>query len=398
MFFEVAHCRARSHEKRATVNVLLMRAHDVARQSPTSRDVFGSDRAVTRIVRRGTRIGMGDRLPDNDRALKGARTKPGQTRTRWTIEGRKGLYLDVSPKPSAPADEAGRQRDDFRRVYYFRDQRNGGGFERLGDADHLSLAQAWKAVTDRHADITLNGPRSTSTTTFDALFNLWLERHAKVNKKSWAEDEALYERHIKSRLGKKVVAELKRRDLIDVLDGIVDDVTPIQANRSHSLISSVLNWALAEDKIDASPAHGIRKRGPETARAQIMNKRELKAFWQALTDTAVDNAIRVLLLLGQRRSEVSYASGAELSPDAWSLPSERTKNSLPHIVPLTPYARSLFGDGFDIYPTTLSHRVRDVVRDLDIKDFHLHDLRHQAATGMAALGIRQEIRDVCSTR
>ena len=34
-----------------------------------------------------------------------------------------------------------------------------------------------------------------------------------------------------------------------------------------------------------------------------------------------------------------------------------------------------------------------MVRDLGIDDFRLHDLRHQAATGMAALGIRQDIRD-----
>lgn len=261
---------------------------------------------------------MGDRLPDNDRALKGARTKPGQTRTRWTIEGRKALYLDVSAKSSAPRDEAARERDDFRRVYYFRDQRNGGGYERLGDADHLSLAQAWKAVTDRHADITLNGPRSNSTTTFEALFGQWLERHAKVNKKSWAEDEALYERHIKSWLGKKVVVDLKRGDVIDVLNDIVDDVTPIQANRSHSLISAVLNWALAEDKIDVNPAHGIRKRAPEVARSRVMALDELKVFWRALSDKPVDNAVRLLLLLGQRRSEVSHASAVELTDDAWN--------------------------------------------------------------------------------
>lgn len=336
---------------------------------------------------------MGDRLPDNDRALKGARTKAGQTRTRWTIEGRKGLYLDVSAKPSAPADEAARERDDFRRVYYFRDQRNGGGYERLGDADHLSLAQAWKAVTDRHADITLNGPRSTSTTTFGDLFANWLERHAKVHKKSWQHDEDLYNRHVESRLGEKVVADLKRRDIIDVLDNIADRITPIQANRSHALISAVLNWALAEDKIDVNPAHGIRKRAPEVARSRVMTDKELASFWHGLKDTSVDNAVRLQLLLGQRRTEVCYAGSAELTDDAWNLPAERTKNSLPHIVPLTTYARSLFGNGFDIYPTTLSHRFRDVVRDLGIEDFHLHDLRHQVATGMAALGVRQDIRD-----
>lgn len=339
---------------------------------------------------------MTDRLTANDRAIKGCRPKAGQSRTRWTVEGRKGLYVDVSVKPGAPGEEKVRERDDFRRVYYFRDRRNGaaGDFERLGDVEHLSLAQAWKAVTDRHADLTLNGPRrSGSSDTFDALFAKWLERHAKINKKSWKHDEALYGRHIKSRLGKKIAGDLKRRDVIDVLDSIADDVTPIQANRCQSVITAVGNWAVDEDILDANPAHGIRKRGLETQRTRVMGDAELVMFWAALTDHVQDNAIRLLLLLGQRRSEVCYASENELTPDAWSLPGARTKNGLPHIVPLTPYARSLFGNGFSIYPTTLSHRVLELVRELGIADFRLHDLRHQAATGMAALGISREVRE-----
>ena len=101
-------------------------------------------------------------------------------------------------------------------------------------------------------------------------------------------------------------------------------------------------------------------------------------------------------MLGQRREEVCYADKSELSVDTWSIPGQltgRTKNKLPHIVPLTPYARKLFHDGFHFYPTTLSHRVRDIVREHGINDFRLHDLRHCAATGMAKLGIPCEIRE-----
>jgi hypothetical protein len=185
----------------------------------------------------------------------------------------------VSVKPGAPAEEKGRTRDDFRRVYYFRDRHNGsaGDFERLGDVEHLTLAQAWKAVTDRHADITLNGPRRNGgSDTFDALFAKWIERHAKVNKKSWEHDESLYKRHVKGRLGKKIVDDLRRRDVIDVLDSIADEVTPIQANRCQAIISAVLNWAVAEDILEVNHAHGIRKRGQEAPRARVLKDAELR--------------------------------------------------------------------------------------------------------------------------
>ena len=107
-------------------------------------------------------------------------------------------------------------------------------------------------------------------------------------------------------------------------------------------------------------------------------------------------ALKLLLLLGQRRDEVGRAAVAEFQGGAWHIPGGmdgRTKNKLPHAVPLTPLARELFGMGFNFYPTTLSHRFRDIVRAHDMADIRLHDLRHCCATGMASLGIPREIRE-----
>ena len=206
----------------------------------------------------------------------------------------------------------------------------------------------------------------------------------------------MYRRHVKSRLGDKDVTTLHRRDVIAVLDDIADVVSGIQANRSQSLISATLNWALSEDIIEANPAHGIRKRGKETQRERVMTEFELREFWGALTDQPSDRALKLLLLLGQRRDEVGRAAPSELTSDGWNIPGGmdgRTKNKLPHSVPLTQLARGLFESGFNLYPTTLSHRFRDIVRSLDFADVRLHDLRHCCATGMASIGIPREIRE-----
>ena len=200
----------------------------------------------------------------------------------------------------------------------------------------------------------------------------------------------------------------KRRDLIETLDDIAKEVSGIQANRCQALISAVLNWSVAEDLLEASPTHGITKRGVETVRNKVMTDNELRAFWNALEDTRIDDALRLLLLLGQRRDEVGRASAHEVVGGLWTIPgglTGRTKNQLPHIVPLSPFALSLMRDGFNLYPTTLSHRFRDVTRGLgmiepkaapddpDESRFRLHDLRHCCATGMARLRIPQEIRE-----
>ena len=126
---------------------------------------------------------------------------------------------------------------------------------------------------------------------FDALFAKWLERHAKVHKKSWEADEALYNRHVKERLGSIGANDLKRGDIINFLNDVADEVSGIQANRCQSLVSGVMNWAVSEDLLDVSPTHGITKRGAETVRQRVLSDAELKTFWGALRPTRIDDAV-----------------------------------------------------------------------------------------------------------
>ena len=79
-----------------------------------------------------------------------------------------------------------------------------------------------------------------------------------MRKRSWSQDENRYRIHIEERLGKFVAADLKRRDIIEARDDIADDVSGVTANRCQAVISAVLKWALDEDLIEISPAHGIR--------------------------------------------------------------------------------------------------------------------------------------------
>jgi integrase len=155
----------------------------------------------------------------------------------------------------------------------------------------------------------------------------------------------------------------------------------------------VFNWAVSEDLLETNPAHGIRKRGSEAQRERVMSDDELRAFWRALTDTPEDRALKLLLLLGQRRTEVAQAASSELSSDAWNIPTARTKNKLAHVVPLSPFTRQLFGDGFDIEKTSLSRHFRSIADQLKLPDIRLHDLRHCAATGMAKIGVPRELRE-----
>ena len=254
--------------------------------------------------------------------------------------------------------------------------------------------------------------------TFDGVFRQWLERYAKQYKKSWQADQKLYDRHIKSRLGLRMLRSIDRLSVISVLDSIAVAATPLQANRCQSVISAVFSWALDEGRIEAHPALRIRRRGEEHSRDIIMTSEQLRQFWPEL-DALFENAkcaIKLLLLTGQRLNEVVGCERVELELDKadpeWTIPGSRTKNGLTHIVPLTPAAGLIFRDALRaagespfVFPARrktpqaldgnqVSRQCKEVFRKVGTEDMRLHDLRHQAATGMAQCGVPMEIRQM----
>ena len=90
--------------------------------------------------------------------------------------------------------------------------------------------------------------------------------------------------------------------------------------------------------VDTNPVVGTARLAAEKPRDRILSEAEIKLVWQA-TENSTDYAriVRLLLLTGQRREEVAAMRWSELSADrrTWTIPSERSKNSRAHDVPLS---------------------------------------------------------------
>ena len=290
------------------------------------------------------------------------------------------------------------------------------------DARNVEFEAIARKATELLSNLALHGidpksQRPRQETTFGDSFGLWLERHGKVHKKSWKEDEALYRRHIGSRLGNDVLTKIERTRVIEVLDDIAKSATPIQANRCQSVISAVFSWALDEGKTASHPALRIRKRGAEVPRDQVMDDQQLRQFWQQLgtLELHVEHMIKLLLLLGCRLNEIVGAEIKEFSladEPHWVLPTARSKNNLAHVFPLPPLAVQIVRDAHEacsdstyLFPARfvgdrpfdkkfISRLCKRVYRRAGVPDIRLHDLRHQAATGMAKCGVPLEIRQL----
>ena len=72
-------------------------------------------------------------------------------------------------------------------------------------------------------------------------------------------------------------------------------------------MSSFFNWAAREGLIDTNPAAFTNKRG-EVARDRVLADDEIRAMWAALPPGDFGDIVRLLLLTGQRRSEIAELS------------------------------------------------------------------------------------------
>jgi len=181
------------------------------------------------------------------------------------------------------------------------------------------------------------------------LVEEYLKKWAKVKKKerSWKEDERLLNKDILPVIGRKKAKDIRRRDIVLLLDAIVERGAAITANRVLAVTRKMFNFAVGRDIIDASPCVQISAPSKEDRRERYLSEDEIKVFWEKLDDAKMSQEIRLalkfLLVTGQRKNEVIGAEWSEfdLKNKWWTIPAEKSKNKLTHRVPLTSTAMEI---------------------------------------------------------
>jgi len=93
--------------------------------------------------------------------------------------------------------------------------------------------------------------------TFAGLFKEYMDRHAKLRKRTWREDDQKYRDYLEKPLGRKKVSRITRADLAAIHSAITRAGHPTVANRVKDLVSSVFGRAIAWGYLDSNPARGI---------------------------------------------------------------------------------------------------------------------------------------------
>src|SRR5262249_44459453 len=134
------------------------------------------------------------------------------------------------------------------------------------------------------------------------------------------------------------ISSIGRHEILRLLDGIVDRGSPIAANRTKSLISTVFRFAEDRTIIGFNPAVRLPMPAPAKSRDRVLSEDELHRLFQALEDEPARRKAIILtaLMTAARKSEILDMQWDELEDGWWSLPASRTKNGREHRIPLVP--------------------------------------------------------------
>ena len=94
----------------------------------------------------------------------------------------------------------------------------------------------------------------------------YIEKHAKPRKRSWKEDERILNKDVVSRWGKRKAQDITRRDIILLLDEIVERGALIQANRTLAVVRKMYSFAMGRGILDSSPCVAIPSPSKENRR------------------------------------------------------------------------------------------------------------------------------------
>jgi hypothetical protein len=101
------------------------------------------------------------------------------------------------------------------------------------------------------------------------------------------------------------VIEITRRDVIDLLDAIIDRGAAVQANRTLAVLRRFFNWSLEREIIAVSPIAGLKAPTAEKARDRALTDGEIRLFWVGCDRLGwpFGPMFKLLLLTAQRRDE-----------------------------------------------------------------------------------------------
>ena len=280
--------------------------------------------------------------------------------------------------------------------------RHGGKLRRrtLGIYPAMSLAEAREAWRETRRLVALGqDPGRVSAKRSDTVASVveeWLKRDKRDAKPSSIyQTRTALARDVLPVWGERPINTISKRDVIELLDGIIDRGAPGKARSVHAHLHRLFRWSVGREIIPISPMEGLQGPAPAGRRDRVLSDDELVKIWHAATEWPFGTILKLLILTGARREELTQLRWAEVAGDTINLSGERTKTGEPRTIPLSRPCH-----GADRRRAAQRLRISSLL--LDGKRNHVNGwsrakLRLDAATGINQPWVVHDIRRTVAT-
>jgi integrase len=254
--------------------------------------------------------------------------------------------------------------------------------------------------------------------TLDQVLDAFLKEKVTARLRTENEIVSLLSRHIRPALGWRPVNEIRRLDIVEMLDKIASRTSARAADKALGVLRSALNWHATRDDDFRSPiVPGMaRTTLKELTRDRILSDDEIRSVWAAcgqVTPPAYGRIVRALLLSAARLNEMAGMSWREIDAEKAIIPAERVKTKIEHVIPLTPDLATQLGErssefvfstdsggtcfsGFSKAKKRLDAIIaeqREKERLPPMPSWRLHDLRRTARSLMSRAGVSSDFAE-----
>jgi integrase len=304
--------------------------------------------------------------------------------TDYFDEDTKGLALRVSAKAKTW-------------TYHFTRSAKRGRVT-LGSYPATSLAAARGLAIEARGNLERGEDPKPVRGTLKEIAERYLTREADLRSIDQRRD--IFERLVYPALGDRPIDDIRRGDIVRLLDDIADGSGPRMADYSLAVLRRLFNWHSVREESFRSPiVRGMARLKPsEQTRDRTLEDDELRSVWHTAEGRGSYGLyLRFVLLTACRRNEAAMMPWAEITNDGWLIPAARYKNKRAHLVPLSTAAQAVLakvpktGDLVFTPPDRKkgwSHWTElEFRKACGVNGWSIHDLRRTARTLMSRAGV-----------
>jgi integrase len=222
--------------------------------------------------------------------------------------------------------------------------------------------------------------------------------------------EGVLRRHVYPTLGDRPIAQIKRSEIVRLLDQIEGGSGAPMADRTLSILRTIMDeYAVRNDDFHSPIVRKMARAAGRPPRSRVLSDVEIAAVWHAeSTDVPFSALVRFLLLTAARRDEAACMRWDEIAGDIWTLPASRNKTGVELIRPLSAAAQGIIaglpriaGSPFVFtYDGTkplggFSRRKRRFDAACGVAEWQIHDARRTSRSLMARAGVPVDHAERC---